>query len=88
MNNNMQAGKALDFVLRYFDIQAKDVADRSGVNAETISRYRNNMRDIKASNLIGILKALPRDARHMFLSLVADELESLPVPNSPALPIR
>lgn len=77
----MRSGRALDFVLNHFDLQAKDIAAQSGVNAETISRYRNNVRDIKSENLIGILKALPKEARHMFISLVSDELDSIPLPN-------
>ncbi len=78
----MNSGEALDFVLRHFDLQAKELAERSGVNAETISRYRNNSRDIKSDNLISILKAMPSEARHMFIALVADELESVPIPNA------
>lgn len=76
----MKEGQALDFVFRYYDLEAKEVANRSGVDPETISRYRNSRRDLKAANLIRVLKAVPSEARHMFLSLVSDELESLPVP--------
>jgi transcriptional regulator with XRE-family HTH domain len=79
---SMNSGKALDFVINHFDLQAKELADLSGVAAETISRYRNNARDIKADNLINILKAMPSDARHMFISLVADEIQSVPLPNA------
>lgn len=71
----MSEGSALDFVFRFFDLEAKSIANASGVNPETISRYRNNNRDLKASNLIKILKALPSDARHMFLSLVSEEIK-------------
>jgi hypothetical protein len=78
----MNSGKALDFVINYFDLQAKDISALSGVAAETISRYRNNSRDIKSRNLLSILKAMPSEARHMFISLVTGEMESLPLPNS------
>lgn len=82
MGKRMKSGEALDFVLRHFDLQAKEIAERSGVSAETISRYRNNSRDIKSHNLISILRAMPRDARHMFVALIADELTSVPLPKA------
>ncbi|WP_055076876.1 helix-turn-helix transcriptional regulator [Pseudanabaena sp. 'Roaring Creek'] len=76
----MNSGKALDYVINHFDLQAKQLAELSGVAAETISRYRNNSRDIKADNLVSILRAMPSEARHMYVALVADELESIPLP--------
>jgi transcriptional regulator with XRE-family HTH domain len=79
MNTCMDAPEALDLVMRIHHIKGSDLAAQSGVTEGMISRYRNKKRDLTASSLMDILKAMPTSARNLFISLTSDDIDSLPV---------
>ena len=61
---------ALDETLRVFDLKASDLAERSGIDAQQISRYRNKRKDMNSLNLYRLIDAMPIDAQCYFSSIV------------------
>jgi transcriptional regulator with XRE-family HTH domain len=70
MEISLDPRDALDKTLDLFGILGTDLAEISGVNAETISRYRRKRKDINSLNLMRLIHALPQEARFYFLSQI------------------
>jgi transcriptional regulator with XRE-family HTH domain len=66
----MDPRDALDKTIRLFKLNAKELADRSGVDAQMISKYRNKHRDMHSLNVFKVTQALPASAKGYFLSLM------------------
>lgn len=65
----MDPRDALDKTIRMFKVNAKELADQSGVDAQMISKYRNKHRDMRSLNVFKVAQALPASAKGYFLSL-------------------
>lgn len=66
----MDPRDALDKTIRMFKLNAKELADRSGVDAQMISKYRNKRKDMRSLNVFRVTQALPASAKGYFLSLM------------------
>jgi len=61
---------ALNKTFQVFDLKAADLAERSGIDAQQISRYRNKRKDMNSLNLYRLLEAMPVEAQFYFSSIV------------------
>jgi len=61
---------ALNKTLQVFDLKAADLAERSGIDAQQISRYRNKRKDMTSLNLYRLIEAMPVEAQFYFSSIV------------------
>lgn len=61
---------ALDQTLRVFELKASDLAERSGIDAQQISKYRNKRKDMNSLNLYKLIEAMPIEAQFYFQSIV------------------
>jgi hypothetical protein len=61
---------ALNKTLEVFDLKAADLAERSGIDAQQISRYRNKRKDMNSLNLYKLIEAMPIEAQFYFSSIV------------------
>ncbi len=62
--------EAFDETVKLFDLRAADIADRSGVGENQISRFRNGKTDIQVSSLQKLIDSLPGNAKAYFYSRV------------------
>lgn len=67
---------ALDITLRLFKLNASKVSEAAGLHKSVISRYRHKRQNLEADTFIGILRALPKDARDFYYSLITDQQET------------
>ncbi len=67
--NRMDARKALDLTLKQYAIKATDIAGKTGMGTNELSRYRRGHNDIYASRAFDIIRALPYPAQLYFWSL-------------------
>lgn len=78
----MDFSAAFDQTLIKFGIRARDIAERSGVPENTISRFRKGKQDIKATSLTRLLEALPQEARyHLYLNMLIEEMDQVTMAN-------
>jgi transcriptional regulator with XRE-family HTH domain len=61
---------ALDETIRLFNIKASDLAQKSGIDEQMISKYRRKHKDMNSLNLVKLANALPREARSYFYLLL------------------
>lgn len=66
----MNYREALDEVFRKYNIKAVDIASKTGVGTNQISRFRNGRNDLKAETLFAIINGLPYEARMHFYALI------------------
>lgn len=77
--SDMYPHEAFDLTLKTFKIKAVDVAHKSGKTESYISQFRHGTKDIAASALVEIIRALPMPAQLYFWGLcMSDELNSKP----------
>ena len=69
----MNGSEAFDTVCRYYDLKLVEISTNSGVSRETLSRYRNNKRDITSENLLAVLRGIPVEARDLYIGLISGE---------------
>lgn len=62
----MKASEAYDYVLNYYKIKARDIAEKTGRSETDISKFRNGHRNISADLLQEFIQALPIEARAHF----------------------
>lgn len=67
---------ALDITLRLFKLNASKVSEAAGLHKSVISRYRNKRQGLEADTFIEILRALPKDARDFYYSLITEQQEN------------
>lgn len=60
---------ALNLTISSFNLKATDIASKSGLDEQTISRYRRKRKDMTSLTLQKIVLAMPIEARFYFLSL-------------------
>lgn len=77
----MYPHEAFDLTLKTFKIKAVDVAHKSGKAESYISQFRHGTKDIAASALVEIIRALPMPAQLYFwgLCMSSDGITSKPV---------
>ena len=68
-SNKMDAREALDLTLNHYGIRATDIAEKTGMGTNELSRYRRGHNDIYASRAFDIIRALPYPAQLYFWSL-------------------
>ncbi|OIP78248.1 MAG: hypothetical protein AUK48_02120 [Oscillatoriales cyanobacterium CG2_30_44_21] len=62
--------EAFDETVKFFDLRAADIADKSGVGENQISRFRNGKTDLQTSSLEKLIGSLPANAKAYFYSRV------------------
>jgi transcriptional regulator with XRE-family HTH domain len=62
--------EAFDETVKFFDLRAADIADKSGVGENQISRFRNGKTDLQTSSLEKLIGSLPSNAKAYFYSRV------------------
>jgi transcriptional regulator with XRE-family HTH domain len=77
LTTTMDAQDAMELTFRLFGLKISDIARKSGVSPESISRYKNKHRDLTASNAFAIIKALPPKAQEFYLELLINEKADL-----------
>ena len=68
----MHYREAFNQTLKKFSIQAKVLAQRSGVQERQISQFRNG-KDLMAETLFSLIAALPTEAKIYYFSCVNGE---------------
>jgi transcriptional regulator with XRE-family HTH domain len=68
----MHYREAFNQTLKKFGIQAKVLAQKSGVQERQISQFRNG-KDLMAETLFNLIAALPSDAKIYYFSLLNGE---------------
>ena len=72
----MDFSKAFDQTLVEFDLNARDIANESGVAEASISRFRSGKKDITTSSFGKLLSALPTDAQqHLCFKLLVKDMD-------------
>jgi transcriptional regulator with XRE-family HTH domain len=74
----MEWREAFNKTLDHFDIKAAEIAERSGVDAVQISKFRNSKKDMHAHNFQKLIDALPSQAKMYFWYLAMSSPESVP----------
>jgi len=72
----MDGYKALDYTLDKFQLQAKTLAAKVGINPAQLSRYRNGKADLYGETLLKIVRALPPEAKGYYWLLTMTEDDS------------
>lgn len=67
---------ALDLTLKLFKINASKLSEAAGLHKSVVSRYRNKKQGLEADTFVEILRALPKDARDFYYSLITESQES------------
>lgn len=67
--SDMNPHEAFDLTLKTFKIKAVDVANKSGRSESYISQFRHGSKDIAASAMVEIVRALPLPAQMYFWGL-------------------
>jgi transcriptional regulator with XRE-family HTH domain len=67
----MRLADALNLTMRKFDLQARDLAVRSGIGESALSKFRKGERDLQARNIERVLTALSDEAYHYLLTQLA-----------------
>lgn len=62
--------KAFDETVKLFHLKASDIAGRSGIGENQISRFRNGKTDLQTETLEKLIDGLPQNARAYFYSMV------------------
>jgi transcriptional regulator with XRE-family HTH domain len=73
----MDARTALDQTLKFYKIRAADIAEKTGIGANELSRYRRGHNDIYANRAFDIIRALPAPAQLYFWSLCTSSDQEL-----------
>lgn len=71
----MEYNEALDQTFNHFKINAKAVADRAGISAQTISDYRRGRKDLSTRYLKKILNNLQEEEKKYFSRLAGISCE-------------
>jgi transcriptional regulator with XRE-family HTH domain len=74
-SNKMDAREALDLTLKHYRIRATDVAEKTGIGTNELSRYRRGHNEIYANRAFDIIRALPAPAQLYFWSLCTNDQE-------------
>jgi transcriptional regulator with XRE-family HTH domain len=75
----MDHREALDKTLKVFKLKAADIAEKAGMGANELSRYRRGHTDILAGRAFQIVRAMPLPAQLYYWGLCLEE--TLPVNN-------
>lgn len=83
----MSPDEALDKTIKVFGLKAIDLAERSGVRAQDISRFRRGHKDLYLGNFLAVVRAMPTEAQIYLVSLVlfvpgVSEVSPLPLPTA------
>ncbi|MEM7555207.1 MAG: helix-turn-helix transcriptional regulator [Cyanobacteria bacterium P01_A01_bin.84] len=66
----MNFNQAFDTTLKEFKINAKQLAEKSGITPQSISDFRRGKKNIQTDSLEKLLEFLPIEARIYFFSLL------------------
>ena len=69
----MNFNKSLDATLKEFKINAKNLAEKSGVTPQSISEFRRGKKSIQTDSLEKLLEFLPFEAKVYFFGLLLGE---------------
>lgn len=69
----MNFNQAFDNTLKEFKINAKQLAQKSGIAPQSISEFRREKKNIQTDSLERLLEFLPIEARIYFFSLLLGE---------------
>lgn len=64
-----EPGEALRRTMFEFRIAGRELSQATGISERQISEFKNGKRDMVATNLVKLSKALPDAARNYFVSL-------------------
>lgn len=62
--------EAFDETVKLFDLRASDIADKSGIGENQISRFRHGKTDLQTASLEKMINSLPANAKAYFYSRV------------------
>ena len=62
--------EAFDETVKLFDLRASDIADKSGIGENQISRFRHGKTDLQTASLEKVINSLPANAKAYFYSRV------------------
>jgi len=64
----MSYREAFDETVRLFDLRASELADRSGIGENQISRFRHGKTDLQTASLEKLIEVFPPNAKAYFYS--------------------
>jgi transcriptional regulator with XRE-family HTH domain len=74
-SKKMDAREALDLTFKQYRIKATDIAEKTGIGTNELSRYRRGHNEIYANRAFDIIRALPAPAQLYFWSLCTNDQE-------------
>jgi ABC-type microcin C transport system permease subunit YejE len=69
----MSGSEAFDTVCIYYDLDLVEISANSGVSRGALTRYKNDERDITSEKLVAVLRAMPAEARDLYIGLISGE---------------
>jgi transcriptional regulator with XRE-family HTH domain len=62
--------EAFDETVKLFGLRASDIASKSGIGENQISRFRHGKTDLQTESLEKLIDGLPQNAKAYFYSMV------------------
>jgi transcriptional regulator with XRE-family HTH domain len=66
----MSYREAFDETVKLFELRASEIADKSGIGENQISRFRHGKTDLQTASLEKLINVLPAKAKAYFYSMV------------------